>query len=297
LEEERKLLRYYESRVAHLCIEMRLPKKVQATALVYYKRYYLKHSCITSDPLKILLTCIYLAAKIEESYIGAEEFCRAVKKDPATVLRSEVGVLQVLHFDLVVHSPYRALAGLFEDLDAARKASAQGAGSSGLEPDLAAAPDDTVAQCRAKATGAVDALMLTDAPLLYPPGQLALAALRSGLRARGLKLGTAYLERACGRALSQEGAADEAVRAAVASLSAALDEIDQLGMEGAAAGKVEQQEVAEIDKKIKLFKAKSTSAGGDGAAGEGDDGDKSERREAKVRARKEAAAAEPPTAH
>ncbi len=35
---------------------------------------------------------------------------------------------------------------------------------------------------RAKAVGAADALMLTDAPLLFPPGQLALAALRSGVK-------------------------------------------------------------------------------------------------------------------
>ena len=35
---------------------------------------------------------------------------------------------------------------------------------------------------RAKALAAIDALMLTDAPLLYPPGQLALAALRSALK-------------------------------------------------------------------------------------------------------------------
>ena len=35
---------------------------------------------------------------------------------------------------------------------------------------------------RGKAVGAADALMLTDAPLLFPPGQLALAALRCGIQ-------------------------------------------------------------------------------------------------------------------
>ena len=35
-------------------------------------------------------------------------------------------------------------------------------------------------QARGAARAAVDALMLSDAPLLFPPGQLALAAMRSG---------------------------------------------------------------------------------------------------------------------
>lgn len=51
------------------------------------------------------------------------------------------------------------------------------------------------------------------------------------------------------------------------------------------------QEVADIDKKIKLFKAKTQSA-----AGDRDDMDKSDRREAKVKARREAAASEQPAA-
>lgn len=37
-----------------------------------------------------------------------------------------------------------------------------------------------VADANRAARAAADALMLTDAPLLFPPGQLALAAMRSG---------------------------------------------------------------------------------------------------------------------
>lgn len=39
-----------------------------------------------------------------------------------------------------------------------------------------------LSQIRAKSLAAIDALMLTDAPLVFPPGQLALAALRSGMK-------------------------------------------------------------------------------------------------------------------
>ena len=43
-------------------------------------------------------------------------------------------------------------------------------------------PEEILKQAQAKAHGAVDVLMLTDAPLLFSPGQLALAALRSALK-------------------------------------------------------------------------------------------------------------------
>ena len=53
-----------------------------------------------------------------------------------------------------------------------------------LEPNLAALAGgaDGLARLRGLGAAAVDALMLTDAPLLFPPGQLALAGLRSGVR-------------------------------------------------------------------------------------------------------------------
>lgn len=42
--------------------------------------------------------------------------------------------------------------------------------------------EEWLKKVKSKALSAIDALMLTDAPLLFPPGQLALAALRSGLK-------------------------------------------------------------------------------------------------------------------
>ena len=49
-----------------------------------------------------------------------------------------------------------------------------------LGEELQALSGDTVKRARGAAHAAVDALMLSDAPLLFPPGQLALAAMRSG---------------------------------------------------------------------------------------------------------------------
>ena len=52
----------------------------------------------------------------------------------------------------------------------------------GGDAGLASVTGERLECVQSAAAGAADVLMLTDAPLLYPPGQLALAALRSGLR-------------------------------------------------------------------------------------------------------------------
>lgn len=49
-----------------------------------------------------------------------------------------------------------------------------------MDDALLSLSDEDTAKARAAAFAAADALMLTDAPLLYTPGQLALAACRSG---------------------------------------------------------------------------------------------------------------------
>jgi hypothetical protein len=51
--------------------------------------------------------------QVEEAYIGASEFCARLQQDEAAVLGLEALVVQALNFDLVTHSPYPALAGLF----------------------------------------------------------------------------------------------------------------------------------------------------------------------------------------
>ncbi|KAJ9512896.1 hypothetical protein QJQ45_029128, partial [Haematococcus lacustris] len=270
--------------------------------------------CLEADPFRTLLTCIYMAAKIEEAYLSAEELCRVAQRDASVVLRAEITLLQGLHFDLVVHSPYRALAGLLQDIKdltveawasapGANAPEGSGAGSAAhslLDPDLLAASPETMAQCRAKATAAVDTLMLTDAPLLYPPGSIALAALRSGLRARGLSC-TRYLHRLAAQVAEGVGSDDaadvvteSAVAAAVAQLTQMMEEVDRLGVQGMR--KLEQQEVAEIDRRIKAWRASdplqdpTSDEAKQAAAAEA--AAKAAKRDAKLRERKHRAAAE-----
>lgn len=38
-------------------------------------------------------TCIYLAAKVEEVYLSADDFCRKLGLEPLAVLRTEVSAI------------------------------------------------------------------------------------------------------------------------------------------------------------------------------------------------------------
>ncbi|RZC89810.1 hypothetical protein C5167_035805 [Papaver somniferum] len=92
------------------------------------------------------LNCVYTSCKVEENHVSAEELGKGIQQDH-----------QSLGFDLIVYAPYRSMK------------------------DFCGAKDDTLQilkdlQERAKLE--VDKAMLTDAPLLFPLGQLALASLR-----------------------------------------------------------------------------------------------------------------------
>lgn len=157
-----------------------------------------------------------MGAQVEESYIGAEDFCRKANQEEALLLKGETILLEALGFDLIVFSPYRPLQGLitvgisqsiqgYWRLPCAkgqkkRQASLKAHSSRGsmcyanlqdlaeLEPSMLGGSEAETSKeehleiIRGKAVGAADALMLTDAPLLFPPGQLALAALRRGIQ-------------------------------------------------------------------------------------------------------------------
>ncbi|KAL0828156.1 hypothetical protein Bca101_051834 [Brassica carinata] len=109
------------------------------------------------------LTCVYAACKIEENHVSAEEIGKGIKQDHHVILKYEMASLE---FDLIVYAPYRAIEGFVSNMESLLKA----------------------------ATAEADKVMLTDAPLLFPPGQLALAALRIANGVLGVVDFDRYLE-------------------------------------------------------------------------------------------------------
>ncbi|QCE15190.1 cyclin H [Vigna unguiculata] len=165
IEQEKCVRASYEILVQNICKGFNLPRKVKATALIFFKRFYLKWSVMEHQPKHIMLACIYAACKIEENYVSAEELSKAeVSRDHQMILNYEMISLE---FDLIVYAPYRSVEGFINDME---------------EFCNCYVGDDQLQRLKTlqeKADLEVDKIMLTDASLLFPPGQLALAALRN----------------------------------------------------------------------------------------------------------------------
>nr|CDI66493.1 Cyclin-H1-1 [Saccharum hybrid cultivar R570]CDI66498.1 Cyclin-H1-1 [Saccharum hybrid cultivar R570]CDI66571.1 Cyclin-H1-1 [Saccharum hybrid cultivar R570] len=162
--EEEQLTRvFYEQKIQEVCAAFKFPHKIQATAIIYFKRFYLQWSVMEHHPKHIMLTCVYASCKVEENHVSAEELGKGIQQDHQIILNNEMILLKTLDFDLIVYAPYRSIEGFIDDLEDFCRA---GNG-----------PFQRLKELRQAAISRVDKMMLTDAPLLYTPGQLALAAL------------------------------------------------------------------------------------------------------------------------
>ncbi|XP_059655236.1 cyclin-H1-1-like [Cornus florida] len=225
IEEEQLLRAFYESKIQDACNAFGFPHKIQATALIYFKRFYLQWSVMEHHPKHIMLTCIYAACKAEENHVAAEELGKGLEQDHQVILNNEMLVLQTLEFDLIVYAPYRALEGFVNDLE-----------------EFIQATNEQVEMLKTlhkTAMKEVDKTVLTDAPLLFPPGQLALAALRKSNEVHGVF----DFERYLGSILSRQHPAHT-----ISELTVPLNAIDFL------ASKLETPTAADmkhVDRKLK----------------------------------------------
>ncbi|CAN7045501.1 unnamed protein product [Brassica rapa subsp. trilocularis] len=177
VDEELFMRAFYEAKVQEVCSAFEFPHKIQATALQYFKRFYLQWSVMQHHPKEIMLTCVYAACKIEENHVSAEEIGKGIKQDHHVILKYEMASLE---FDLIVYAPYRAIEGFVSNME-----------------EFLQARDDEIQKLESllkAATAEADKFMLTDAPLLFPPGQLALAALRIANGVLGVVDFDRYLE-------------------------------------------------------------------------------------------------------
>ncbi|XP_042383776.1 cyclin-H1-1-like [Zingiber officinale] len=162
-EEEQHMRIFYEQKIQEVCRAFKFPHKIQATAIIYFKRFCLQWSVMEHHPKHIMLTCIYASCKVEENHVSAEELGKGIQFDHQIILNNEMAVYQSLGFDLIVYSPYRSIEGFLE----------------GMQDFLHARDDQKKFQDLLQTSySEVDRMMLTDGPLLFAPAQLALAALR-----------------------------------------------------------------------------------------------------------------------
>eukprot|EP00808_Paulinella_micropora_P030743 g50848.t1 len=178
LQQRAQLLKILEALVFEIAkgYEPPLPVALQATAITFFKRYYLRASIRTHHPAKMLLTCVYLAKKVEECALELlglvktpclRNFWLPHERDDETerektVVSLEVPLLEGLMFHLRCYHPFKPLLGLILAMD----------------PPLGKEERPVVEE---KARKMIVWSLLTDAMLLHAPSQIAMAALAQAL--------------------------------------------------------------------------------------------------------------------
>jgi len=96
--EEEQLTRvFYKQKIQEVCAAFKFPHKIQATAITYFKRFYLQWSVMEHHPKHIMLTCVYTSCKVEENHVSAEELGKGIQQDHQIILDNEMILLKVYH--------------------------------------------------------------------------------------------------------------------------------------------------------------------------------------------------------
>ncbi|XP_072716841.1 cyclin-H isoform X2 [Ciconia boyciana] len=148
-------------------------RQTEGTACMYFKRFYLNNSVMEYHPRIIMLTCAFLACKVDEFNVSSAQFVGNLRESPLgqekaleQILEYELLLIQQLNFHLIVHNPYRPFEGFLIDLKT-------------RYPML-----ENPEVLRKTADDFLSRVALTDAYLLFTPSQIALTAiLSSGSRA------------------------------------------------------------------------------------------------------------------
>ncbi len=184
-EQEEKVLRHFCRQIQLSLLAYRSDRsgaaiskkwwRVGPSAIIYFRRFYAHNSLRTHDPRIMVLACLLVASKVEESIIDMRELRKIhPKMTEQEVLKAEYVLLKALGAQLHVHHPHN----LLQTYVAVIKRTYAPA-EKGKTIDIDAIELDRVAVSKwlKLSEEYLDLLYLTAAPLLHSPRDLAMAAL------------------------------------------------------------------------------------------------------------------------
>lgn len=132
-DEEVLLVKLYVTKITQLCGLFHFPEEVEATAITYLKRFYLKNTVMDWHPKNVMyvffnlylsfglislrLTALFLATKTTNNPISLESYTTHIPRTaPNDVLDLEFLVAQSLGFEFAVWHAHRALWGIWLDV-------------------------------------------------------------------------------------------------------------------------------------------------------------------------------------
>ncbi|KAL1895668.1 hypothetical protein Sste5346_005139 [Sporothrix stenoceras] len=169
--EEKMLLDFYTVELLRAAKFTEQPTDVQATAAVFFRRFYVTHSIMTYPPAQLFKTALFFGAKSEGYYHKLDGFAEKFPNTTAAdILAGEFLLCQGIRFAFEVKHPFRALEGAIMEL---RRL---------VDVDAAAGKDDIddsrVSDAHRRAREILKfSPLVTDAYFHYSPSQIMFAAL------------------------------------------------------------------------------------------------------------------------
>lgn len=188
VQDELELVTFYLTKISQLSRAsiFKFPETVEATAITYLKRFYLRNTCMDYHPKNIMsvdrlerdylsparssitlessrLTCLFLATKTENTSISIDQFASRIPKTTnEDVLDLEFLVAQSLKFQFKVHHAHLAARGIYLDLQ-------DGSRSNPI-------PIDRLNQAWPHVSALLRVARITDLEFLWTPSQIGAAA-------------------------------------------------------------------------------------------------------------------------
>ncbi|KAI9505853.1 cyclin-like protein [Coemansia spiralis] len=113
---------YFADLILKIGKRLRTRQEIIATAIVYFKRFYINNTFYDIDPYLMAATCMYLACKVEENphhikHIWSESSAMFTETSPdirfpydiPDIAECESYLLEEMKFYLVVYHPYQVL--------------------------------------------------------------------------------------------------------------------------------------------------------------------------------------------
>ena len=193
--EEQTLVSFYAARIPELigpkATVDRLRRggsKVSATAAALYRRFFLSNSVHLHDPKTVMVAAAFLASKAEDAVCTMKDLGDGTAAMDAPVpardvVAAEVALIQGGDFYLLCFHPHKAVLSLTQDLRTFFKTAAGGRmlmEASGGSREAVAVTGGDLEPVYEAARAVLDDAIVSDLPLQYGPGQVALAALQVG---------------------------------------------------------------------------------------------------------------------
>jgi cyclin C len=179
-EEYSKIMIFFSHFIQAIGEQLKVKQQVISTAIVYFRRFYVRNSLKCIDPLLLAPTCLFLASKVEEFGVISNtrliSTCQAVVKNKFAyaypqewpyrinhVLEVEFYLLELMDCCLILYHPYRPLTLYIQDVKDMKDTKEQ-----------TAKDKDEMLNT---AWNILNDSYRTDIPLLYPPHLIAISAM------------------------------------------------------------------------------------------------------------------------